>query len=87
MNQQEFLDEIGDDIHNKMDYATYEDVIPILEKIESYIASKNAQLTELLADCISDLYGTAGCKFRKKTALKLMKYVHENNIETEGVSR
>jgi hypothetical protein len=37
MNQQEFLDEIGDDIHDKMDYATYDDVLPILKKIENYL--------------------------------------------------
>lgn len=37
MNQEEFLDEIGEDIHGKMDYATYEDVIPILDKIKNYL--------------------------------------------------
>jgi hypothetical protein len=37
MNQQEFLDEIGDDIHDKMDHATYDDVLPILKKIENYL--------------------------------------------------
>jgi len=37
MTQEDFLDEIGDDIHDKMDYATYEDVIPILDKIKNYL--------------------------------------------------
>lgn len=42
---------------------------------------EHKEMSELLAMCCKDLYSASG-KFKKNTALKLYKYVNENNIDT-----
>jgi hypothetical protein len=93
MNQQKLLDEelAWCEAHSFL-YDSELHKQSVIENIKKRyeindLKTKNTQMTELLADCINDLYGTAGSKFRKKTARKLMGYVHENNIVPEGVSR
>ena len=51
------------------------------ELIGCYI-KENAELKELLLNCIKDMYKPSG-KICKATALKLMKYIADNNIQID----
>ncbi len=45
-------------------------------------ASDYLLIKELLGLCIKDLYSSTG-KFKKKTAIEIMKYVSDNNINVD----
>lgn len=43
-------------------------------------AERAEEIEKLLMMCINDLYSSSG-KFKKKTALALVRYTHANNID------
>ena len=57
---------------------------PMMDCCETVSWAEDAQeridyLEDLLLDTLKDLYSPS-CKFKKSTAIKLMKYVEDNNI-------
>ena len=48
-------------------------------KLVAYLEAENAELKKLIGYCITDMYKPSG-KISKPTAIKLMKYMSDNNL-------